>query len=191
MKVAYIEAGWHREIIEQGKYAFVENLRELNEEIEVEFFEAPGSLEIPLLAKLLAEKGDYEAIVCAGLIVNGGIYRHEFVATAVINGISAVSLECKIPVLSMVLTPINFNENESIAYDKNAPSLTSEEIHHFATFGLVQPFSEEAVSGDINIPKTPTLKTKEFFFRHLRLKGQELAKATVRAIELVNIIREK
>src|SRR6516165_7788211 len=72
----------------------------------------PGSLEIPLHALLLAESGRYAAIVAAGFVVNGGIYRHDFVADAVISGLMRVQLDTKVPVISAVLTPQNFHEHD-------------------------------------------------------------------------------
>src|ERR1700736_4732933 len=71
----------------------------------IDFFDVPGSLEIPLHALLLAESGRYAAIAAAGFVVNGGIYRHEFVADAVIQGLMRVQLDTKVPVISAVLTP--------------------------------------------------------------------------------------
>jgi 6,7-dimethyl-8-ribityllumazine synthase len=53
----------------------------------VELFSVPGSLEIPLTARRLARTGRYAAVCASGLVVNGGIYRHEFVAQAVLQGI--------------------------------------------------------------------------------------------------------
>jgi 6,7-dimethyl-8-ribityllumazine synthase len=79
---------------------------------DIDFFEVPGSLEIPLHALLLAESGRYAAIVAAGLVVNGGIYRHEFVAETVISGLMRVQLDTKVPVISAVLTPQNFHEHD-------------------------------------------------------------------------------
>jgi 6,7-dimethyl-8-ribityllumazine synthase len=78
---------------------------------DIEFFSAPGSLEIPLLAKKLAKTGRYAAVCASGLVVNGGIYRHEFVAQAVLQGIVQTSLETEVPVLSAVLTPHHFHEH--------------------------------------------------------------------------------
>jgi hypothetical protein len=43
----------------------------------VDTFEVPGSFEIPLHAQILAKTRRYTAIVAAGLVVDGGIYRHE------------------------------------------------------------------------------------------------------------------
>jgi hypothetical protein len=72
----------------------------------------PGSFEIPLQAKILAKSGRYAAIVAAGLVVDGGIYRHDFVAHAVITGLMQVQLDTEVPVLSAVLTPQHFHEHE-------------------------------------------------------------------------------
>lgn len=56
-----------------------------------------GIFEISLRAK-------HAAVVAAGLVVDGGIYRHEFVVQAVISGLMQVRLETVVPVLSAVLT---------------------------------------------------------------------------------------
>ena len=45
-------------------------------------------------------------------MVNGGIYRHEFVAAAVIDGLMRVQLDTGVPVFSAVLTPRDFHEHE-------------------------------------------------------------------------------
>jgi 6,7-dimethyl-8-ribityllumazine synthase len=110
-RVAYIQASWHMDITDNCKQAFIEEMTRLGlAESDVDFFVVPGSLEIPLTAMRLARKGDYDAICASGLVVDGGIYRHEFVAQAVLNGIVQVSLETDVPVLSAVLTPQSFRE---------------------------------------------------------------------------------
>ena len=73
----------------------------------------PGSLELPLQAQRLARTGRYALIVCAGLVVDGGIYRHEFVAQTVLDGLMRVQLDTDIPVLSIVLTPHEFRDSEA------------------------------------------------------------------------------
>ena len=47
--------------------------------------------------------------MAAGLVVDGGIYRHEFVTQAVIDALMRVQLETDVPVLSAVLTPQQFH----------------------------------------------------------------------------------
>lgn len=112
-RVAFIQACWHEDIVEQGRMTFIEEMTKAGfPEANIDIYNVPGSLEIPLQAQLLAKSGKYNAIACGGFIVNGGIYRHEFVNTAVIDGLMRVSLDHDIPVLSMVLTPINFHEHE-------------------------------------------------------------------------------
>lgn len=112
-KIAFIQAAWHKDIVEQCRIAFIQKINELgHSDRSIDFYEVPGSLEIPLQAKLLAKSGKYAAIVAAGLVVDGGIYRHDFVAQAVINGMMQVQLETEIPVLSVVLTPHHFHESE-------------------------------------------------------------------------------
>lgn len=111
-RIAYIEACWHKEIVDQARIAFLDELasRGISRD-QVEVFEVPGSLEIPLQAKLLARSGKFDVIVACGLVVDGGIYRHEFVASAVIDGMMRVQLETEVPILSVVLTPQRFHEH--------------------------------------------------------------------------------
>ena len=79
---------------------------------QIELFDVPGSLKIPLQAQLLAKTGQYTLIAGAGLIVDGGIYRHDFVAQTVLDGMMRVQLDHSIPVLSVVLTPHHFQETK-------------------------------------------------------------------------------
>ena len=111
-RVAFVQACWHREIVDPCRTSFVETIETLGVPSDhIDFFEVPGSYEIPLQAKLLAKSGRYAAIVAAGLVVDGGIYRHEFVAEAVITGMMQVQLDTEVPVLSVVLTPQHFHEH--------------------------------------------------------------------------------
>ena len=112
-RIAFVQACWHKEIVDRCRTSFTAEIaRHGYGEGDIDFFEVPGSLEIPLHALLLAESGQYAAIVAAGFVVNGGIYRHEFVADAVIQGLMRVQLDTKVPVISAVLTPQNFHEHD-------------------------------------------------------------------------------
>jgi 6,7-dimethyl-8-ribityllumazine synthase len=113
-RVAYIQASWHSDITDRCKEAFIAEMKGRGHDADqIDFFAVPGSLEIPLKAKRLAQTGRYGAICASGLVVDGGIYRHEFVAQAVLNGIVQVGLETDVPVLSAVLTPQQFHEHET------------------------------------------------------------------------------
>ena len=113
-KIAYIQASWHRDVTDNCKTAFIEEVKKQGFDLDdLHFYSVPGSLEIPLVAKKLANSGRYDAVCCSGLIVDGGIYRHEFVAQAVISGIVQASLETETPILSAVLTPQHFHEHKT------------------------------------------------------------------------------
>lgn len=112
-RIAFIQASWHSEIVDQCRLSFTEEIATLGFGGEaVDFFTVAGAFEIPLLAQRLAQSGRYAAIVASGLVVDGGIYRHEFVAQAVITGLMQVQLTNNVPVISAVLTPHHFHAGE-------------------------------------------------------------------------------
>ena len=111
-RIAYVHAGWHAEIVREAHTAFVAELGEQGVPAgQVVLFDVPGAYEIPLHAQALARSGRFDAIVACGLVVDGGIYRHDFVATAVIDGLMRVQLDTGVPVFSVVLTPHHFHEH--------------------------------------------------------------------------------
>lgn len=112
-RIAFIQACWHKEIVDQCRKSFVAAMAKSGYGADrIDLYEVPGSFEIPLQAKLLAKSGRYGAIVASGLVVDGGIYRHDFVAEAVISGLMQVQLETEVPVISAVLTPQRFHEHD-------------------------------------------------------------------------------
>lgn len=64
----------------------------------------PGSFEIPLVAKKLAQSQKYDAIICLGAVIRGGTPHFEYVAAEVTKGIAMVSLETGLPVIYGVIT---------------------------------------------------------------------------------------
>ncbi|KAG1650444.1 6,7-dimethyl-8-ribityllumazine synthase [Nymphon striatum] len=109
-KIAFIKARWHAEIVDQSFKGFCDAIAERDE--VVISFDVPGAFEMPLLAKKLAKTGEYCAIVCAAFVVDGGIYRHEFVSQTVVDGLMKVQLETEVPVFSVSLTPHNFQSTQ-------------------------------------------------------------------------------
>src|SRR6478736_5546284 len=111
-RVAFVQSAWHREVIEQCRLAFLAEIEARGiERARIDLFEVPGSFEIPLHAQLLAKTRRYTAIVAAGLVVDGGIYRHEFVADTVIKALMDVQLRTEVPIFSAVLTPQQFHDS--------------------------------------------------------------------------------
>lgn len=112
-RIAFVQAEWHPDIVDRGRDAFVEELNRLGIAPDrVDLYRVPGAFEIPLHAQRLAAAGRHDAVVAAGFVVDGGIYRHEFVAGAVIDGLMRVQLDTGVPVLSVVLTPHHFHDHD-------------------------------------------------------------------------------
>ena len=111
-RFAFVEAQWHSDIVHQARDAFLEEMERLGVARDrIDVLDVPGAFEIPLHAKRLALSGRYAAVVGCALVVDGGIYRHEFVATTVGNARMTLQLETGIPMLSAVLTPHHFHEH--------------------------------------------------------------------------------
>jgi len=112
-RIAIVSAAWHADIVDRALESMrAEFARSPSPPGRVDEFEVPGAFEIPLLARRLAASGRYDAVVACALVANGGIYRHEFVAAAVIDGLMRVQLDAGVPVLSCVLTPRDFHEHD-------------------------------------------------------------------------------
>ncbi len=71
---------------------------------DMEVVRVPGSFEIPLIAKKMAAKGVYNAIICLGTVIRGATPHFEYVAAEVSKGIAAASLETGIPIAFGVIT---------------------------------------------------------------------------------------
>ena len=70
----------------------------------------PGCMEIPLVAKKLAQLGKYNAIICLGAVIRGGTPHFEYVAAEVNRGISRVSLDEGLPVIQGIITADNLEQ---------------------------------------------------------------------------------
>ena len=107
-RYAFVKANWHADIVGRALEGFLE----LVPAEHVDVFDVPGAFEMPLLARDLAASGRYAAVVAAAFVVDGGIYRHEFVARAVIDGLMRAGMDTGVPVLSVSLTPHQYQETE-------------------------------------------------------------------------------
>ena len=114
LRFAFIKANWHADIVGRAHEGFCSRIAELAPEAEVDAFDVPGAFELPLLAQRLATTGRYDAIAAAALVVDGGIYRHDFVAQAVVSGLMDVQLRTNVPVLSV--SPERVNDFETLVF---------------------------------------------------------------------------
>lgn len=71
---------------------------------DIDIVKVPGAFEIPLVAKKMAEKGRYHAIICLGAVIRGATPHFEYVSAEVTKGIATVSLEFSVPVIFGIVT---------------------------------------------------------------------------------------
>ncbi|MFV9645157.1 MAG: 6,7-dimethyl-8-ribityllumazine synthase [Desulfobacterales bacterium] len=70
----------------------------------IEIVKVPGAFEIPLIAKKMAEKKLYNAIICLGAVIRGSTPHFDYISAEVTKGIAMVSMETGIPVIFGILT---------------------------------------------------------------------------------------
>lgn len=70
----------------------------------IDIVKVPGSFEIPLIAKKLALKKSYDAIICLGTVIRGATPHFEYVASEVSKGIAVTSLETGVPIAFGIIT---------------------------------------------------------------------------------------
>lgn len=73
-------------------------------EQNVDIIKVPGAFEIPLAAKIIAEKKKHNAIICLGTIIRGATSHFEYVAAEATKGIASASLETGLPISFGILT---------------------------------------------------------------------------------------
>lgn len=71
---------------------------------DVDIAWAPGSFEIPLVAKKLAQTGNYNAVICLGAVIRGGTPHFDYIAAEVSKGVASVGLEVGVPITFGVIT---------------------------------------------------------------------------------------
>jgi len=79
-------------------------LRHGAREEDIDVIKVPGSFEIPMVARKLALKGKYNAIICLGTIIRGSTPHFEYIASEVSKGIASVSMETGLPIAFGIIT---------------------------------------------------------------------------------------
>ncbi len=79
-------------------------LRSGVKDADIEIVKVPGAFEIPLIAKKMAEKGQYDAVICLGAVIRGATPHFDYVSAEVSKGIAMIGLESGIPVIFGIVT---------------------------------------------------------------------------------------
>ena len=71
---------------------------------DIDLVRVPGAFEIPLMAKRMAAKGRYDAIVCLGAVIRGSTPHFDYVSAEVSKGVAVVGLDGDLPVIFGIIT---------------------------------------------------------------------------------------
>lgn len=71
---------------------------------DIDVVKVPGAFEIPLIAKKMAQKKKYDAVICLGAVIRGATPHFDYVSAEVSKGIAMVSIESEIPVIFGIIT---------------------------------------------------------------------------------------
>ncbi len=71
---------------------------------DIDLVRVPGAFEVPLMAKRMAAKGRYDAIICLGAVIRGSTPHFDYVSAEVTKGVAVVSLEGDLPVIFGIIT---------------------------------------------------------------------------------------
>ena len=64
----------------------------------------PGAFEVPFIAKKLAEKGEYDAVIGLGTVIRGSTTHYDYVCNEAAKGIAQVGLQTGVPVIFGIVT---------------------------------------------------------------------------------------
>ena len=79
-------------------------LRHGASEKQMTVVKVPGAFELPLIAKKMAESGQYDSLICLGAVIRGGTPHFEYISSEMTKGIASVSLQSGLPIAFGVLT---------------------------------------------------------------------------------------
>ena len=105
--VGLVKATWHTEAVDAFAISCSSELKSANPQIQVNTYSVPGVVEIPLFTKKLIQSQTVDIVVVAGLIADHGVYRHDFVASTVMDATMEVQMETGVPIIYGILTPQN------------------------------------------------------------------------------------
>ena len=131
LRVAVIAAQWHEKVMDGLVDGALRALHEMGID-EPTLLRVPGSWELPVAAKAMANRG-YDAVVALGVVIRGGTPHFEYVCQGVTQGLTQVSVETGVPVGFGVLTC----DDEQQALDRAGLAGSSEDKGHEAVTAAV------------------------------------------------------
>jgi 6,7-dimethyl-8-ribityllumazine synthase len=111
MKVGIVAARFNEIIVNKLLGGAVDGLvRHGVEDDNITVAWTPGAFEIPMVAKKMAESGDYDAVICVGTVIRGETSHYDYVCNEVSKGIAQTSMQTGIPVMFGIVTTENIEQ---------------------------------------------------------------------------------
>ena len=111
LRVAIVASRWNDFIVSRLISGAIDALERLGaSEDAITVIRVPGSFELPLAIKRVALSGNYDALICLGVIIRGDTSHNEYIASEVFKGVAQISLETQKPISLGVVTTDNLEQ---------------------------------------------------------------------------------
>ncbi|MBQ3392874.1 MAG: 6,7-dimethyl-8-ribityllumazine synthase [Lachnospiraceae bacterium] len=111
MKVGIVAARFNEIIVNKLLGGAVDGLvRHGVEEDNITAAWVPGAFEIPVVAKKMAESGEYDAVICLGCVIRGQTTHYDYVCNEVSKGVAQVGLASGVPTMFGIVTTENIDQ---------------------------------------------------------------------------------
>jgi len=108
LRIAIVRTNYHAELVDNLELLAQKTLLDTGvKEKSIKTFVVPGSWEIPLLVKKVAERKKYDAIIAFGVLVKGETHHFDLIASEVASALMQLSIDYNIPVIFEVLAVYN------------------------------------------------------------------------------------
>lgn len=131
LKFAIVVARFHTAVTEAMLSCARQSLEDAGAEA-LDIFHVPGSFELPLAVKLLAQRRVYHAIVALGAVIRGETPHFDFVSAEAARGLQQVALETGVPVAFGVLTTDTLQQAQARISKGRDAALTAIEMARLA-----------------------------------------------------------
>ena len=113
LRIGIVRARFNDDITTKLAQACLAELERLDVDADnIKHVNVPGALEIPVALKVMADSGDFDALIALGCVIRGETYHFELVANESGAGVARVALDHLVPVANAILTV----ENEAQAW---------------------------------------------------------------------------
>jgi len=111
LRVAIVASRWNDFVVSRLISGAQDGLERLGASTDaITIIRVPGSFEIPMAARRAAASGNYDALICLGVVIRGETSHNEYIAAEVFKGIAQASLETNVPIALGVVTADNLEQ---------------------------------------------------------------------------------